>query len=92
MTTATPTEVRLALPLSPQHRELIEQAAAQGGQSLDDFAAAALVERAREVLQSGTVRVLSERDARRFLELLDADGEPNEALSKAAERYRNRHG
>jgi uncharacterized protein (DUF1778 family) len=92
MSTVPPTEIPIAVPVSPQHRELIEQAAAQSGQSLDDFAAATLVEKAREVLRSGSVRVLSERDARRFLELLDADGEPNEALRSAAERYRKRQG
>jgi uncharacterized protein (DUF1778 family) len=59
---------------------------------VDDFASSTLVEKAREVLQTGSVRVLSERDARRFLELLDSDAEPNEALREAAERYRKHHG
>jgi uncharacterized protein (DUF1778 family) len=84
--------IQIALPISPQHREMIEQAAAQSGHSLDDFAVTTLVEKAREVLQSGSMRVLSERDARRFLELLDADVEPNEAQRAAANRYSNRNG
>ncbi len=92
MSTATPTEIQIAFPISPQQRELIEQAAAQSGQSLEEFAASTLVEKAQQVLQNGGVRVLSERDARRFLELLDADVTPNEALRGAAERYRKRHG
>jgi uncharacterized protein (DUF1778 family) len=92
MNTAPSPEIRIALPLSPQQRELVEQAAAQRGQSLDEFAASVLVERALQIVQNGSVRALSERDARRFLELLDADVEPNEALRSAAERYRNGHG
>jgi uncharacterized protein (DUF1778 family) len=92
MSTVPPTELQIAVPVSPQHRELIEQAAAQSGQNLDDFAAATLIEKAREVLHSGRARVLSERDARRFVELLDAEVGPNEALRSAAERYRKQHG
>ena len=49
-------------------------------------------EKARQVLGAENHRVLSQRDARRFLELLDAEAAPNEALSKAAERYRARDG
>jgi uncharacterized protein (DUF1778 family) len=92
MSTAPPPEVCITFPLSAQHRELVEQAAALSGQALADFAASTLVEKAVLLLQTGSVRVLSERDALRFVELLDADAEPNEALRSAAERYRKRHG
>ncbi len=92
MDTTAPTElVGLSLPLSPSERSLLEQAVSLTGQSIDRFAVTALLDRAREVLQSGTIRVLSHRDAVRFLELLDADVQPNDALRRAAERYRSGH-
>ncbi len=92
MARATRSDARLDFRLSRQHKELIEQAAAVSGQSLSEFAATTLVERAREVLRTEPVRLLSERDARRFLEELDRDSGPNEALRQAAERYRQRRG
>jgi uncharacterized protein (DUF1778 family) len=91
MTTAASSPFQIVFPISPEQRELLEQAAAQSGQSLDEFAAFALVEKARQVVQNGSVRVLSERDARRFLELLDVEAEPNDALRAAAEQYGKRH-
>jgi uncharacterized protein (DUF1778 family) len=78
--------------LNSQHKKLIEKAAALNGQTLSDFATATLLDRARQVLQAENYRVLSERDARRFLELLGTDLEPNEALRKAAQRYKKRDG
>ena len=36
------------------------------------------------------VTVLSERDARRFVEIITNPSEPNEALKRAAERYKAR--
>ena len=92
MNTASPTEFAgLNLSLSASERNLLEQAASLTGQSIDRFALTALLDRAREVVQTDTVRVLSHRDAVRFLELLDADVEPNDALRRAAERYRGGH-
>lgn len=92
MDTAVPTEfVGLNLPLSSSERTLLEHAASLAGQSIDRFALTALLDRAREVVQTETVRVLSHRDAVRFLELMDADVEPNHALRQAAERYRGGH-
>jgi uncharacterized protein (DUF1778 family) len=92
MDTASPNEfVGLNLPLSPSERNLLEQAVSLSRQSIDQFALTALLDRAREVVQSQTTRVLSHRDAVRFLELLDADVEPNDALRRAAGRYRGGH-
>jgi len=92
METASPTEsVGLNLPLSPSERDLLEQAVFLSRQSIDEFALTALLDRAREVVEAQSVRVLSHRDAVRFLELLDAEVEPNDALRRAADRYRSGH-
>jgi uncharacterized protein (DUF1778 family) len=63
MSTAPPSETPLAVPLSAQHRELIEQAAAATGESLDDFAARALLQRAQQVTHIESKPVLAEGDA-----------------------------
>ncbi len=88
--TTTTLEARMDVCLSNQAKELIEQAAALTGQSLSDFAVSALLERAQQVIRQESVRVLSQRDAEKFLTLLD-ETEPNEALRKAAERSKAHH-
>jgi uncharacterized protein (DUF1778 family) len=82
----------MAFRLNGQHKRLIEKAAALNGQTLSDFAAATLLDKARQVLQAENYRALSGRDARRFLELLSGDVEPNEALRQAARRYKRGDG
>ena len=92
MNPTTPGEsLRLNLQLPEPERSTLERAASIRGRSLDDFAQSVLLEKARELLQAETLRVLSTRDAVRFVELLDADTEPNETLRRAAARYRGRH-
>ena len=81
----------IEIPLPEPIREMVEEAARLRGQTVAEFVAAALEEKASEVLQSGPVRRLTERDAIRFLEMLDTH-EPNEALRAAARRYREEHG
>jgi uncharacterized protein (DUF1778 family) len=73
--------------IAPQAKALIEQAAAANGQSLTEFAVSTLVEKARQVLKEENVRVFSERDARKFLRLLE-EQEPNAALRAAARKYK----
>jgi uncharacterized protein (DUF1778 family) len=90
MANATKNDARCDFRISSQAKALIEQAAAANGQTLTEFAVAALVERARQVLNAESVRTLSERDARRFMRLLE-EGEPNAALRKAARKYREDH-
>lgn len=70
---------------------MLEQAASLTGQSVDEFVLTAMLDRARQVVQNGSTRVLSLRDAVRFVELLDAEPEPDDALRRAAERYRSGH-
>ena len=76
----------LQIPMLRPARELIERAAQAAGQSVDEFAAGAVIEKAEEVLGRAPVRCLSAVDANRFLELLDATV-PNDALLAAARRF-----
>lgn len=79
---------RLWLRLQPEHKALIEMAAAAAGQSVREFAVSHLIQDARDVLRDHAVTVLSDRDRDIFLSILDADAEPNEALKEAARTYR----
>jgi uncharacterized protein (DUF1778 family) len=79
---------RLGLRLSEEHKERIERAAAMTGQTVNSYAASELVKRSDEILEKEEVRRLSDRDRDIFLALLEADGEPNEALKAAAAEYK----
>ncbi|MBI2895463.1 MAG: DUF1778 domain-containing protein [Deltaproteobacteria bacterium] len=78
---------RLDVRLSPDHKELIEDAAALAGQPTSAFAVSTLVERARQIVSDRETTVLSARDKRRFLEILD-EQKPSERLRRAAQRFK----
>lgn len=80
---------RLDFRLQSDHKALIERAARLHGQTVTQFAIAALLKAARESIQDASVTELSLRDRDIFLSMLDEQAEPNEALKKAAERYRS---
>lgn len=83
---------RLDLRLSPEHKRLIERAAAATGHaSVSGFATVELVQAARAALEQSETLTLSTRDWNRFTEILDR-AEPNDALSAAAKAYRDKHG
>lgn len=88
MATQPNDRARLEFRLSREHKELIERAASAVGQTVSDFATSILVVRAQKALQEALETRLSHRDRDVFLAMLD-DAEPNEALRKAAERYRH---
>lgn len=78
---------RLNIRLSPEIKATIEEAAAQMGQTVSDFATASLVQAARTVIQEQNVTRLTVRDRERFVELLDDESrKPNAALVRAARR------
>jgi uncharacterized protein (DUF1778 family) len=83
-------DARLDFRLNRQVKEVIEQAAAVSGQSVSDFAVSALYRTAKEVLEREQTTHLSNRDRDVFLALLDSDAKPNEALKRAAKRYKSR--
>ena len=80
--------VRLDFHLSPEHKQLLEDAATVCGQSLTEFALSNLLPLAQETIEQGHATRLSARDRDVFLQMLDAPSEPNETLHRAAERYR----
>jgi uncharacterized protein (DUF1778 family) len=91
MATESEHDARLNFRLSAELKETIEEAAAQLGQTVSDFAVSTLVTTARQVLQEHQVTRLSQRDRDRFMTLLDdAECRPNKALRVAAKRYKER--
>ena len=79
---------RLNFRLPPEAKEKIERAAVVSGLTTTDFAIHALVNSADEVLERYHVTTLSDRDRDIFLKMLDSPPPPNEALKKAAKRYK----
>lgn len=80
-------DTRLEFRVTSAEKRLIAQAAHLRGQSLSGYAISTLVEDARQVIDNATRIELSNRDRDEFLAILDADDEPNEALTKAAQEY-----
>ncbi|MEQ1903944.1 MAG: DUF1778 domain-containing protein [Pirellulaceae bacterium] len=81
-------DARLNFRLAPELKQTIEQAAAEMGLTVSDFAIAALVQSARKVLDESEHTRLSNRDRAIFLKMLDDQtAKPNAALKKAAKRY-----
>lgn len=76
--------------LNREQAEKLEQAASMRGQTLDEFAASALLDAADAALASPPVTVLSNRDFDRLLALCDSDVPPAPALVRAAEEYKRR--
>lgn len=92
MATTTPNrDSRLNFRLAPQHKQLIESAASTLGQTVSDFAVSTLLKASQQTLQESSITSLTIRDRDRFLEILDREDEPNDALKQAAERYKARH-
>lgn len=81
-------KTRLDFRLDTDAKEMIEQAAHLSGRSLSDFAISTLLQSAQEVLDSHQTIRFSNRDFEAFLEVIEANREPNEALQRAAERYK----
>src|SRR5437016_8783914 len=89
MPATTKTNARLNFRLRTDHKQVIEAAASQLGQSVSDFAVTTLVRHAREVVREQAVTQLSNRDRNIFIAALDrADLKPNKKLLAAAGRYK----
>jgi uncharacterized protein (DUF1778 family) len=82
---------RLDLRLPIQLKTLIQEAAEMSGQTMSDFVISTLSETARRVVHRERLTMLSDRDRDIFLKMLDADGKPNQALRRAAKRYKAHH-
>lgn len=79
---------RLSFRVDPSIKSLIERAAQYSGETVTSYALSTLVRDAREVVQAHEVTVLSDRARDEFLAMLDNPPEPNTALLRAAQRYR----
>ena len=82
---ATKTE-RLDVRVTRQNKRLIEKAALVTGQPVTSFILSSALDRAREALERESRTVLSERDGRAFLRMLEEDRAPSEALVRAVRR------
>lgn len=92
MTTSN-SDARINFRLSSDLKKTIEDAAAEMGQSVSDFAISTLAQTARKILHDQQVTRLSERDRQLFVALLDDEAsKPNDALVKAAKRYKKQVG
>ena len=77
---------RLEMRLSVEHKDLLERAAAVRGQPLSSFALSLLVDQAQAILEKQSSTVLSRRDQKRFLTIIESDEEPVPALKAAARK------
>ena len=81
--------VQLSFRVSPELKRTIEDAAAQLGQTVDEFGVSSLVQSARNVIYEQSVTHVSQRDWELILALLDDESsEPNAGLIAAAARYK----
>jgi uncharacterized protein (DUF1778 family) len=90
---AATNDARINFRLSGDLKKTIEDAAAEMGQSISDFAVSTLVQAARQILRDQEITRLSQRDRQRFVELIDdTSSRPNKALLAAAKRYKKQVG
>jgi uncharacterized protein (DUF1778 family) len=80
-------DISLHFSLTGDQRKLVEAAAALTAQSLNAFAAAAVLETARRTVDGQRGIRLSESDRDHFLALLDNPPEPGRRLARAAEQH-----
>jgi uncharacterized protein (DUF1778 family) len=81
-------QTRINFRIPEELKEIIERAALASGLTVTDFAISSLVQSAHNVLDRLAERRLSDRDRDLFLAILDEGAKPNEAIKKAARRYK----
>lgn len=79
---------RLEVRVTREHKRIIERAALATGQPVTSFVLSSALDRAREALDRETRTVLTERDGKIFLEMLEEDEPPAPALVRAVRRSR----
>ena len=90
---ATKSDARLNFRLTSELKKTIEEAAAQSGQSISDFAVSTLVQVSRRILHEQQITRLIERDRQLFVEMLeDQSSKPNTALIKPTKRHNKQEG
>ncbi len=87
MSVTQPKDARIDFRVRAEQKEVIERAAFLSGLNVSDFIVSTSLAAASEVLERQTKIKLSERDWAQFVEMMEADTEPNEAAKEAAARY-----
>lgn len=90
MSTVPAHTARLDFRVLPEQKNLIEMAAAIFGSSLTEYSVTRLVQQAREDIREHEKTILSDRDRDIFMSIIASDDEPNEAMKRAAKRYKTR--
>lgn len=83
-------KTRLDFRVSVESKAMIEQAASLSGQTVSDFAVSTLIKSAQEVISQNRQTKLSLRDQQLFLQMLESNDQPNEALKNALKTYRKK--
>lgn len=78
---------RLDVRMHSESKKLIEKAAHLLGLKPSDYARITLEKEAKRVLEDSYSIKLTERDWNRFVQILDEEAMPNEALLNAAAQY-----
>lgn len=86
-------DARLNFRINGELKKTIEDAAAQMGQTVSDFAVSTLIQASRKILMDEQVTRLTDRDRQLFAKMLDDEStKPNAALVKAAKQYKKQVG
>jgi uncharacterized protein (DUF1778 family) len=79
---------RLEARVTPEQKELLQQAAALEGTSLTDFVVRSAQRAAEQTIRDHAVIALTTRESQAFVEALLEPPPPNAALRAAVEHYR----
>ena len=83
---------RLEMRLTREQKDLIERAARIKGLDVTSFAVPTVVGAAQDIVGRQSMIVLSDRDYRKFLQILDAHEEPAPRLKAAVKRLKKLRG
>lgn len=81
---------RLESRCTVQQKNIVQQAASLSGLSLTDFTVSSVLEKAMSVISKQSMIDLSLKDQEKFVRVLLASPEPNNALLEAKERYQKK--
>jgi uncharacterized protein (DUF1778 family) len=85
---SAPKQERLEARITPEQKELLQQAAALEGTSLTDFVVRSAQRAAEQSIRDHAALLLSARESQAFVEALLNPPAPNAALRAAADHYR----
>jgi len=88
MPTSLSKQERLEARITPEQKELLQQAAALEGTSLTDFVVRSAQRAAEQSIRDHALIALTARESQAFVEALLEPPAPNAALRAAAEYYR----